>query len=215
MDDRAGTGGDLTVRPLPGADVPAAARVLVRAFAGDPILTDLLRSPDDAIGHPAFFRSVLHQHLDGGHVYGGWDAGGLAGVAIWNPPTPFELSDASALAVELENALLARLYPQGVEDIEALFGRLGPLHPTAPHWYLAFVGVDAGRQGSGIGKRMLAPVLAAADAGGLDCYLETPASRTHAFYRAQGFEIERELMPFPRLDYQVWTMRRPPRPRDR
>ena len=83
------------------------------------------------------------------------------------------------------------------------------LHPEEPHWYLAFVGVDPAAQRSGVGSRLLSPVLAQADAAGRLCYLETPFPETHQFYRRHGFELGKAARPFQGAP-GLWTMLRNP-----
>ncbi|HLX34753.1 MAG TPA: GNAT family N-acetyltransferase [Candidatus Limnocylindrales bacterium] len=81
--------------------------------------------------------------------------------------------------------------------------------PSEEHRYLAFVGVEPGVHGQGIGTALLAPGLAEADSGGLVCYLETPFPETIPFYEGLGIEVEREL-PLTFGLGPLWTMRRAP-----
>lgn len=60
-------------------------------------------------------------------------------------------------------------------------------HPSAPHLYLFTIGTRKAARGKGLGKRLMAPVLAAADRGGLPCYLENSNPANTGFYRAHGF----------------------------
>jgi GNAT superfamily N-acetyltransferase len=59
-----------------------------------------------------------------------------------------------------------------------------------PHWYLMALGVDPSKQGDGIGRALLEPVMSKADAEGLPCYLETFHERNLPFYEKLGFRIE-------------------------
>jgi ribosomal protein S18 acetylase RimI-like enzyme len=61
-------------------------------------------------------------------------------------------------------------------------------HPSTPHLYLFTIGTRKAARGKGLGKRLLAPVLAAADRDGLPCYLENSNPANTGFYRAHGFE---------------------------
>ncbi len=88
------------------------------------------------------------------------------------------------------------LFPRTSNVLFAGFAAMEQFHPAAPHWYLAFVGVDPTIQSHGIGGTLLAPVLAAADRTETLCYLETPFPRTHKFYERLGFARQRELNPF-------------------
>jgi ribosomal protein S18 acetylase RimI-like enzyme len=84
-------------------------------------------------------------------------------------------------------------------------------HPYQPHWYLFFIGVDADLRGRNIGALLMAPVLEAADAASLTCYLETPFPQTLPFYRRLGYEVTGEPRPFSGAP-QLWAMIRKPRP---
>lgn len=61
-------------------------------------------------------------------------------------------------------------------------------HPTAPHLYLFTIGTRKAARGKGLGKTLMAPVLAAADRDGLPCYLENSNPANTGFYRSRGFE---------------------------
>jgi len=202
---------DLEVAELPRRAVDKGSGVLVRAFAGDPILAHLLRGPATDRGHPAFFRSIIWEHLDGRGVYGAWDGRQLVGVIVWSPPEGIVPSVTAGRRAAVARRLVTGLYPQGMHDVATLFDRLGSLHPPEPHWYLAFVGVEPGRHGQGIGSRLLRPVVDLADQTSTPCYLETPAAATLPFYHRAGFEVVSEERPIPGLDVPVWTMLRTPR----
>ena len=60
-------------------------------------------------------------------------------------------------------------------------------HPHEPHVYLFTVGTRKAARGKGLGKAMLAPVLAAADREGLPVYLENTNPLNDGFYRSLGF----------------------------
>jgi ribosomal protein S18 acetylase RimI-like enzyme len=62
-------------------------------------------------------------------------------------------------------------------------------HPTFPHWYLPWLGVQNDLQGTGLGDQLLRLCLTLVDADQLPAYLETPNPRTVPFYERHGFEI--------------------------
>jgi GNAT superfamily N-acetyltransferase len=87
--------------------------------------------------------------------------------------------------------------------------RVERLHPTDRHLYLAVLGVDPPRQGTGLGSALLAPGLELCDRDGLPAYLETGNERNLAFYSRAGFQVtERLTLP---VGPPVWLMRREPR----
>ena len=61
------------------------------------------------------------------------------------------------------------------------------------YWHLFILGVAPGHQGQGVGSRLLAPVLAQADAAGERCYLETLEEHNLAFYARHGFAVGEEV----------------------
>ena len=77
------------------------------------------------------------------------------------------------------------------------------------HQYLLLLGVDPALQGRGVGARLMAPGLDAADRAGRPCYLETSTESNLGYYRAHGFEVvgERRVPDGP----LQWGMARPPR----
>ena len=70
-------------------------------------------------------------------------------------------------------------------------------HPSAPHLYLFTIGTRKAARGKGLGKRLMAPVLAAADRDGLPCYLENSNPANTGFYRSHGFERVKLFAPGP------------------
>jgi GNAT superfamily N-acetyltransferase len=69
-----------------------------------------------------------------------------------------------------------------------LLEQMDEAHPSYPHWYLPWLGVEPARQGGGHGGRLLSHCLAIVDAD-LPAYLETPNPRTIPFYERHGFEV--------------------------
>jgi ribosomal protein S18 acetylase RimI-like enzyme len=61
-------------------------------------------------------------------------------------------------------------------------------HPKEPHLYLFSIGTRIAARGTGLGKALLAPVLAAADDQKLPVYLENSNPKNHGFYVVHGFE---------------------------
>lgn len=61
-------------------------------------------------------------------------------------------------------------------------------HPSEPHMYLFTIGTRSSARGTGLGKALLAPVLAACDRQGIACYLENSNPVNHSYYALHGFE---------------------------
>lgn len=185
-----------------------AAAVLARAFHDDPMLVFVEPDPQRRRRVlPWFFAAAVRL----GHRRGRVDET-PDGAAIWLTPGRTELGPAALLGSGLLQAPL-RFGPAAFRRFAALTGAFeavgAAVHGDAPFWHLFILGVNPPAQGAGLGGRLLAPVLAKADAAGQPCYLETLAERNLSFYRRHGFDLatgERRpgLPPF-------WTMRREPR----
>jgi GNAT superfamily N-acetyltransferase len=184
---------EVEVRLLERGEIGAAARLLARAFAADPFIGHFLKGWRRRFAYPAFFAAALHDMFGLGAVYAAVHAGRLAGVAAWTPPSSGTPSGSTPLRARLNLAFLRVLYPRNAPRVLGGFERLQYHHPPVPHWYLAFVGLEPELQGKGIGRVLLAPVLAEADESATTCYLETPFPATHPFYRSLGFELTKEL----------------------
>ena len=188
---------DVEVGRLTSSDAGRASRLLAHAFAEDPIITHFLYARlRRRIAFPAFFRAVLEELLPGGHVYAARHDGNLVGIAAWKRPDAPEPDSAAQLAVTRQLRVVRMMFPRASRGLSDGFAALEPYHPSDPHWYLAFVGIDPAIQSRGIGRILLAPVLKIADQTNTLCYLETPFPRTHAFYEHLGFARHAEPNPF-------------------
>jgi GNAT superfamily N-acetyltransferase len=139
-------------------------------------------------------RSVLERYLD--YSLREAQRSGLCtlaqderlGAALWTLPRPgpAEQADARHKAAFLQDAL----GPLGMENYRRIIAFMGPHADRAElhgAWYLSILGIGPASQGQGLGARLLAPTLQAADAAGVACYLETFSPRNEAFYARAGF----------------------------
>jgi len=186
----------------------SSQRILARAFHEDPMFTFIEPSADRRRRVlPWFFGAALRLGNQQGRV--DTDAGRAA--AIWLPPGRTSLGPGAMLRSGLALAPM-RLGP-------AAFGRFARLtsafekaaaevHGTT-FWHLFILGVDPAFQGRGLGARLVAPVLAEADAAGHLCYLETLSARNLAFYQRLGFTVAGHVTPSGLPEF--WMMTRAPR----
>jgi hypothetical protein len=154
---------DAEIGMLPPRLSGGAVGVLSRAFHHDPILTYYLgQGPRRAVANRMFFADIVQSALPFRHVYAIAAGDRVEGVAVWKPPNAAASSRTTATV--LRELVVRALYPRAARGLFAGFAGLEALHPTAPHWYLMFVGVDIGLQSQGMGSRLLMPVLELADA---------------------------------------------------
>lgn len=194
------------VKRVVASDVPAVVDMLVRAFDDDP-LSNFVFSGDRRrhLGLHSFFSvQIRRQYLGFGHVY---TTEGFGGTAVWRPP------DCRRQGFkELFDLLPSAPYLVGRRMFRALqlLIEIDELHPKEPHWYLATLGTEPDRQGTGIGSALLATGLLQVDESGMPAYLESSKERNVPLYARFGFDVIEEF----RASFRsppLWRMWREPR----
>lgn len=173
-----------TIRLATTGDLPAIGTSLAAAFADDPVW-EWLFGPERNGGREAarLFEWVTAGHLGDASV---WTSGGGSATAVWAPPGRHRTPTRRVLGALPR--LLAALGPRGFARLARL-GAMEQIHPAEPHWYLSILGTDPALQGRGLGSAVVAPGLAAADAAGVGCYLESSKESNVPYYRRLGFEV--------------------------
>jgi GNAT superfamily N-acetyltransferase len=186
-----------------------AAQMLARAFLVDPAYTALF--PDSAERGRALqrlFGAVIGYSLVYGLVH---TTPGVEGATCWLSPGNTEITLWRILRTGLVlQRAVARFNPRARREFLAVLAYLDEIHKRevpGPHWYLWALGVEPGRQGQGIGGRLLQPVLTQADKDGVPCYLETQTARNVAFYQKRGFKVVNDGA-VPNQEIRIWTMLR-------
>ena len=183
------------------------AQVLAAAFSDDAMFAFI--EPDGKRRRrvlPWFFEAALRI----GRQLGRADVDPGRGAAIWLAPgARFGLS-----AMIRSRLVLAPLHfglpaMKRFGALTSAFEEAGARVHGDRYWHLFILGVAPSSQGQGVGSRLIAPVLAEADAAGERCYLETLAERNLAFYARHGFAVGEEVAQ-PGLP-TFWTMVRAPR----
>lgn len=190
-------------------DLPRAAEVIGDAFQDDPLLVYTL--PGDAERRrlaPAHFLPVVRlAHLTGEVV----QTGDYGAVACWLPPGRHDPwpEDAAAAGLDRMAELIGAEPTERIDGVFAFLAERRRALAVPDHWYLALIGVARDRQGTGLGGAVVAPRLAACDAAGEWCFLETLGPRNVPFYERHGFDlVEAGVEPASGLPY--WLFLRPP-----
>jgi ribosomal protein S18 acetylase RimI-like enzyme len=167
------------------------SRILASALGDDPFYRSItVDSGEDAAARRACLDRYFRFSIEEGYGIGRVAIAAGEGAAIWvTSADDALLEDARARKQALLSDLLGvdgfSNYRRIVDGMEANLPR--DLDPSG--WYLSILGVSARRRGAGIGGRLLAPVLADADAAAVPCFLETYNPLSVPFYRRLGFEI--------------------------
>src|SRR3954454_3034781 len=167
--------------PARTADRKSVLVTLTRAFAADPVERWLYPEEADYLEHfPGFIDACNGPAFEQGTV---WQLADHGAVAVWLRPG----SDADVEAVI--ESLTSTVSTEKHADTLAVLEQMGAAHPTYPHWYLPWLGVDPARQGQGLGAQLLSHGLRIVDEAHLPAYLETPNPRTVPIYARHGFEV--------------------------
>jgi GNAT superfamily N-acetyltransferase len=179
----------MAVRPVADQDVDRLAPALARAFHDDPVTAwvyaDAARRP---VWSERFFvwqlRRLAPQEVS-------WTtADGAGGAALWALPGQWRETGRETLS--LLRLTLPGVLPRLSRVLRGL-GQVEARHPSERHLYLAVLGVDPARQGTGVGSRLIRPGLDLCDRERLPAYLETGRERNLAFYARHGFRVVDEL----------------------
>ena len=170
-----------------------AAASLAAALIADPFYRSVtVACGDDEAARldmlATYFELALVEGFQAGRVDLADSAGN--GAAIWTTDTPLPLRQAAY--AQRETALRELLGPKGAANFAAIVANME--HALAPHglqdaWYLSIAGIHPDAQARGLGASILAPGLAAVDAAGAVCFLETYNERSLPFYGRLGFEV--------------------------
>jgi ribosomal protein S18 acetylase RimI-like enzyme len=172
---------ELSFSPVSEDEQAKALATLTLAFAADPVERWLYPESEQYLASfPKFLAAFGGGALVERTV---WKLGEFAAVALWLPPGIEPNGDAIA------TVLASSVAPGQHDDMFAVLGQMDASHPTYPHWYLPWFGVDAGSQGRGLGSQLLTACLRVVDESHLPAYLETPNPRTISFYKRLGFEV--------------------------
>jgi GNAT superfamily N-acetyltransferase len=158
-----------------------AYRTLVSAFMDDPLERWLYPELPDYLTHfPRLLAAFGGRAFDEQTV---WSLGECSAVALWLPPGAEPDADA------ILTVLTETVSPGKHDDTLAVAEHIDVAHPTYPHWYLPWFGVDSVLQARGLGTELMVQCLEIVDASHMPAYLETPNPRNLTFYKRHGFEV--------------------------
>jgi ribosomal protein S18 acetylase RimI-like enzyme len=158
-----------------------ALDVLVTAFTADPVIRWFYPDASCYLTYfPAFLRAFGGKAFTSHTV---WRLGEFRAVALWFPP--HVEPDGDAVVAEISQSVAPNLQA----DLLAVIEQMGAVHPTYPHWYLPWFGVDGAQQGKGLGSELMRNCLGFVDQDHLPAYLESPNPRNIPFYERHGFQV--------------------------
>jgi GNAT superfamily N-acetyltransferase len=167
-----------------------AAAMLARAFQNDPLQSYMFPDVERrARLSPAHFAPIVQYGLRAGEVWA--TEGEIDAVGVWWTPDKCELDlqlldEVGFMTLpEIVGAAEFERFMQVIEHVDPLRHK----HVQEPHWYAMVLGVDAVKQGQGLGGALFDPIFERADASHVPCYLETCQPRNVRFYEKHGFRV--------------------------
>ena len=175
------------VRSATKADHHWLADVFARAFWDDPVFTWL--HPKQRTRYSAM-RRFFAAELAAGRRHGRTvTTSDLAAVAHWAPPGRWRSTPWEQARMFPSGLLLAAKPKAGLTLVTAM----EKAHPKEPHWYLATVGSDPNRRGTGAGAAVIDAVLQDCDRDGIPAYLESSKADNVPYYERFGFAVTGEI----------------------
>jgi ribosomal protein S18 acetylase RimI-like enzyme len=172
---------ELSLWSVPADEQSRVYATLVSAFKNDPVERWLYPEVEQYLARFPDFLAAF-----GGQAFATecvWMLGNFDAVALWLPPGVSV--DTEAIVNTLAGSVSLRQH----EDLFLILEQMDAAHPKYPHWYLPWLGVAPGRQGQGIGSRLMQHCIDFVDETHRAAYLETPNPRTISFYERYGFEV--------------------------
>lgn len=170
------------VKNVANNDRQSLLDVLMLAFSTDPVARFGFVNPSQYLaGMKIVFEATLKPSLA---CKGAWLTEGAGALWLANGLHPAE-DDMGGLFEFLE--------PSRAEAMGELLGQMDASHPSEPHWYLNFIGVDTHRQGQGLGSAVLKSSLVPIDEQGSLAYLESSNVANIPLYERFGFEVTGEI----------------------
>jgi ribosomal protein S18 acetylase RimI-like enzyme len=198
---------EATIRPASRDDIPQVAVTLARAFHYGPFADWFMPNDHDRrMLYPSMFRLIADHALShGGHIdviSSSHHPDSITGATIWHKritPPADDLTFDGQMAKEL--GAYADRWTLVATSLEAR-------HPTEPHWYLAYIGVNPNLQRMGLGGELLHHGHTRVDRDGLPAYLEANSPDVRPLYVAHGYTAGAPLLVAQRA-VPVWPMTRP------
>lgn len=176
------------VRRATSDDTDQISATLARAFVDDPVMMFMIPDADARVAKlPRLFKVLLKLALPHGlcHITSGYES-----ATIWKPPGKWHLSLWDYIA---NGPDLLGIFGTNVLSVMATMDRIEKIHPKVPHYYLQVIGTDPVKQGKGFASLIMRHQLAASDAAGMPCYLESSKDTNIPIYRSFGFELRGEI----------------------
>jgi ribosomal protein S18 acetylase RimI-like enzyme len=196
------------IHPITRQSLHQAAQLLARAFVDDPVTLAVYNNFSAERLTKALevdFSGDLVECVRRGCPVQVNDGSNILGAAVVYPPGSYPLPVWSQWIL-----LLKSVWGNGFYNVSGWMQWLyevDKLHPSEPHYYLEYIGVEPEYQRKGVGSTILHHLGEMADKAHVGCYLENANPINTAYYQHFGFQVthHKEIIGIP-----TWFMWRPP-----
>jgi GNAT superfamily N-acetyltransferase len=188
------------------SDLDAAAALLARAFAVEPVLGHLLGDDDRERERRLIFTALCRDVLGAGLIEGVRADGQLASVAVWMAPGAHPVPLRRELRMVPAWLRLLTIHPRALPGLLRASPALDRLHPREPHWFLFLLGTEPPRQQGGLGTVLVEHGVRRAREDGVPVHLDTGRQQNVKWFRRLGFEVADEVRVVPGAP-PLWGMR--------
>ena len=159
-----------------------ASAALTSGFIADPVMRWIYPEAHSYIeSFPKLLCVLSGTAFEDGTAYATDD---YSGAALWL--SPGKKGDEEGALNLIEETVRSEIR----EDLYTMLAETDTYHPDdAPCWYLPFIGVDAARQGQGLGSALMKHALDRCDEEGIQAYLESSNPANMSLYERHGFQV--------------------------
>jgi GNAT superfamily N-acetyltransferase len=173
---------------LRASDERAAAALLARAFADDPLSAWLFPHPGRRMRLlRSLFLHTIRDSLPFGAVDAARTGDHLSGVGLSLPPGAFPPTAFRTARMLPTLGLAAVLAPNRLRCVKRVLAEDARAHIAEAHWYAQAIAVDDSQRGRGVGSALLAAMLDRADRDSVATFLVTSNPRNRDWYSRHGF----------------------------
>ena len=197
--------------PLTKADIPQAVICLKDAFKDDPLWAEVFRTdPHKDKSLSGFFTIPLLYGMKFGKVYA--TSPQIEGVAVWVPGKYANMTSWGMLRCgALQYGM--KMGKDSIRNLSIISRQLGPdrkrLMKDEPYIYLTMIGIRSGKQGKGLGSKIMNTIKEECDREGVHLYLETEKEDNLPFYEKHGLMVLQKIV-FEKINQPMWEMARKP-----
>jgi GNAT superfamily N-acetyltransferase len=193
------------VLPVTHQSCQEAARVLGRAFVGEPVSMAVYRgfTAEKRLRNlTADFAAEMEVCVRKGLPLQVCEDGKIVATAVIYQPGSYPLPAGEQMKIFFKS-----IWGHDFYDLRPWLRwlvEIDKIHPQEPHYYLEYMGVEPKYQGKGFGSAILRHVTTLSDREKTGCYLETASPQNVPLYQRFGFQVMAEKQVIGLRSWFMW-----------